>query len=81
MLNTNSALQYAANKVTGRKFIVGSIDNNGSFSISSSPVDHASAASAMQEADRLARIPANNGKIFFWAQLCGGSAAAQVVRL
>ncbi len=78
MNNVNYKLQSAIDNIRARRFIVGSVDKDGNFSISSNPAIHVGLVSANQEADRLSA--ANPGKVFVPMQLCGGSVASAVTR-
>lgn len=60
----------ALNQVRGRKFIVGSIDTQGYFSIASRPFAHDSAVEAGRECNRLA--VAKPGTAYIIMQLAGG---------
>lgn len=69
--NMNYTNDTAAKQmVKERRWIVGSIDANGNFSISSSPMGHPSQAAAKTEAKRLANV--NNTKTFIVMQLQAG---------
>jgi hypothetical protein len=69
----------AAQQVKTRAFVVGSIDANGYFSLSSRPYFHASLVDANAEAARLARK--EPGKLFVSMQLTGGSLVGGVQTL
>lgn len=56
--------------VSNRKYIVGSIDSLGNFSVAENPAVHTSSMTAASECDRLSAL--NPGKTFVFMQLCGG---------
>lgn len=58
-------------QVQNRQFIVGSIDKDGYFSISSRPATHATLNAALVECNRLAA--STPGKAFIAMQLAGGA--------
>lgn len=61
----------ALSQVSARKFIVGTVDTNGYFSVSSRPFFHPSMSDALAESKRLAvKYP---GKAFVPMQLVGGA--------
>ncbi len=61
----------ALNQVRSRNFIVGTIDANGYFSVSSRPYFHATLPDAQRECIRLAN--SHPGKAFVPMQLSGGA--------
>lgn len=72
---TNNAisvsLENSLKQVSTRKYIVGSIDSLGMFSISSRPVYHDTIQAAEAESARLAK--SNSGKAFVVMQFRGGA--------
>lgn len=68
----------AIEQIKNRVFILGSVDTQGYFSISSRPYFHADLKEAQAEADRLAAKDPT--KIFVPMQLAGGSKAVSLVR-
>lgn len=72
---TGSSTAIAA--VLARKFIVGSINDQGEFSFSTHPVMHDTAESADQEAKRLAQL--KHGTAFIVARLCAGKLVPKVL--
>lgn len=67
----------AINDVRARKWIVGSLSENGNFSISATPVRHDTRDSADREATRLASI--NPGTAYIVMQFVGGRLVPKVV--
>jgi len=71
--NKVTSIHAMRDAIAARKFIVGSLNADGSLSFSATPVTHVSVNSARVEANRLAA--ANPGKTFVFVQLAGGSVA------
>lgn len=69
--------EISLSKVRTRKYVVGSIDELGRFSISDNPAEHNDDTSASRECDRLAK--SYPGKAFFFARLLGGSKYPRIV--
>lgn len=61
--------EIACNAIRGAQYVIGSIDSNGNFSISTNPVAHDTAIQARAECRRLAGL--NPGKLFFFTKLGG----------
>ena len=67
---------FASNVRTARgNFIVGNVSAAG-FSVSSTPVLHATATTAAAECARLAKL--EPGKTFIYLQVCGGATVAEL---
>lgn len=77
-LETNKMhkLDQALDAVSSRNYIVGSINPEGMWSFSASPVVHYTEQAAKQEALRLARI--YPGKVFVYTQLRGAVQVAGI---
>lgn len=67
----------ARSAVVSRKWIVGSINSSGLFSIAAMPVTHYSGASALAECERLAKL--NPGTTYISLQLQGGKVVPSTV--
>jgi hypothetical protein len=76
---STSRLSQALGDVQLRKYIVGSIDQNGSFSISTMPATHSTLQLALAEAERLARV--NPGKAYVAMHLAGAKIANSIVSI
>lgn len=61
----------ALQNVKSRKYVIGTVDDKGYFSISSRPFFQGNEQDAKRECDRLATQ--NPGKAFIYMQLSGGS--------
>ncbi len=72
-LNTQNE---ALSAVRARKFVVGSVSDLGSFSMSINPYTHPTLALAKAEARRLSRI--TPGKLYVVMQLAGGEMVPNV---
>jgi hypothetical protein len=66
-------------QVKARKFIIGTIDYNGYFSLSSRPFYHGTDLEAKRECTRLATL--NPGKAFIYMQLAGGAMLPAVTEI
>ena len=75
----NNAFSEALSAVQLRKYIVGSIDQKGHFSISAMPATHSSLQLALAECERLAK--ANPGKAYVAMNLSGAKIANSIVSL
>lgn len=75
-LRKDVSRNLALEKVRSRGFIVGSINDEGAFSISTNPVVHQTADEAAAEARRLATT--YPGKTFFYVRLHGAFVAQGV---
>lgn len=69
--------QLALNDVKSRKWIVGSLSNQGEFSISKNPITHDSMDSAEREATRLAAL--NSGTAYIVMQFRAGKLVPAVI--
>lgn len=69
-MDTNFAQERAEVAIRSRQFIVGSVSTEGQFSISSTPVFHATSVEAEKESRRLAT--SNPGKTFIVLHLTRG---------
>ena len=76
-LQNAPSADLALNDVKNRKFIVGSINSQGDFSISTKPVRHDSLDSAERECDRLSRL--SPGTAYIAMQLSGGRLQPKIV--
>lgn len=70
---------HAISAIQNRSYIVGSLDEYGNISFSTTPVIQGTEASAKAEASRLAQN--NPGKTFMYVQFRGGFVANQLVQL
>ncbi len=68
--------QLAINDVAARKWIVGSLSEHGTFSISANPIRHDTRDSAEREATRLASL--NPGTAYITLQFQGGKLVPKV---
>ena len=71
------ALQRGMRNVRDRNFIVVSMQEDGTFSMSKNPVAHPNSTSANSERVRLAKL--NPGTAYITMQFCGGSLVPRVV--
>lgn len=71
-------MENALNQIASRNYIIGTVDANGYFSVSSRPYFHATSAEALKECNRLAAL--HPGKAFVAMHLAGGSLLPAVVR-
>lgn len=78
MNETNKTQEKALEQVACRNFIIGTVDGDGYFSISTRPCFHATKALALQECARLSLQ--HPGKAFVAMQLTGGSMLPAIVR-
>jgi len=70
-------MENALNQIASRKYIVGTVDENGYFSLSSRPYFHATHAEALKECNRLACL--QPGKAFIAMQIAGGSLLPNII--
>lgn len=70
-------MENALNQIASRKYIVGTVDENGYFSLSSRPYFHATHAEALKECNRLACL--QPGKAYIVMQLAGGALLPQTI--